>query len=405
MLLEDRRRTGRASASRRSRSAGRRAPGGASISGVWWTVGVGRVGHEAASAELRPRPARRRGARAAPRRGRRASRSVSKVRIVAASSNGIQRTSSNSWSCSAQVAADRLHQEVVDGLVDARAGLDEPVLDRVQRAGDPDLEPGLLGDLAQGRLLGRLAGVRACPWAASRSGRRARAGGCRRRARAALPRSGRRCRRRTWRSRSSGVPRRRCGARASGRARRARTVAQSHDHARPRSGRSTAPSTAAGWIARQPARSRVSGRDLGAVAARSRGRRGAWNDPAGRRPSRRSRTRVDGRTKSGRRPGRVLGGDAVIHGRLWYRFRPALQGRVEHRCASSPRPPVPARHGPRPRSISRRAAATYSVEHAGGVGAQRVEVRRAASRRRRGSSARSARPGCRAPGRCRASPR
>ena len=67
-------------------------------------------------------------------------------------------------------------------------------------------------DLAEGRLLGRLAAGRACPWAASRSRRRARAGGCRRRAGAVRPRTGRRCRRRRWRSRSSGAPRRRGGA-------------------------------------------------------------------------------------------------------------------------------------------------------------------------------------------------
>ena len=33
------------------------------------------------------------------------------------------------------------------------------VLDRVERAGDPDLQPGLLLDLAEGRLLAALAGV------------------------------------------------------------------------------------------------------------------------------------------------------------------------------------------------------------------------------------------------------
>ena len=59
-----------------------------------------------------------------------------------------------------QVAADRVHQEVVDGLVDARAGLDEGVLDRIERSADPDLEPGLLLDLAQGGLLATLTGDR-----------------------------------------------------------------------------------------------------------------------------------------------------------------------------------------------------------------------------------------------------
>ena len=59
-----------------------------------------------------------------------------------------------------QVAAGRLHQEVVHGLVDACPALDEPVLDGVEGCHDPHLEAGLLRDLAQRRLLGGLAGVR-----------------------------------------------------------------------------------------------------------------------------------------------------------------------------------------------------------------------------------------------------
>src|SRR5205809_1169729 len=59
-----------------------------------------------------------------------------------------------------EVAADRLHQEVVDRLVDAAAALDEPVLDRLELVGDADLKTGLLGDLAEGGLLPRLARVR-----------------------------------------------------------------------------------------------------------------------------------------------------------------------------------------------------------------------------------------------------
>src|SRR6185503_9454998 len=58
-----------------------------------------------------------------------------------------------------EVAPDRLHQEVVDGLVDPGAALDEPVLDRVEDVRDPDLETGLLGDLAEGGLLAGLTGV------------------------------------------------------------------------------------------------------------------------------------------------------------------------------------------------------------------------------------------------------
>ena len=78
---------------------------------------------------------------------------------ASASSTPTQRTSSNSWSCSDQVAADRLHQEVVDGLVDARPRLHEPVLDGPDGRHDADLEPGLLLHLAERRLLDRLIGV------------------------------------------------------------------------------------------------------------------------------------------------------------------------------------------------------------------------------------------------------
>src|SRR5262245_33840 len=49
----------------------------------------------------------------------------------------------------AQVAPGGVHQEVVDGLVDAGPALDEPVLDRVERALDPDVEAGLLADFAE----------------------------------------------------------------------------------------------------------------------------------------------------------------------------------------------------------------------------------------------------------------
>ena len=117
-----------------------------------------------------------------------------------ASSKVIQRTSSNSWSWRGQVAADRLHQEVVDGLVDARPRLDEPVLDRVERAGDADLEPGLLARPRGARSPRGSRRGSACPSAGSRSGRRARAGDSRRRATAGPTRTGRRSRRRKWRS-------------------------------------------------------------------------------------------------------------------------------------------------------------------------------------------------------------
>ena len=59
-----------------------------------------------------------------------------------------------------QAAADGLHQEEVDGLVDARAALGEEVLDGADRCVDADLQPGLLGNLAQGRLLDALGVIR-----------------------------------------------------------------------------------------------------------------------------------------------------------------------------------------------------------------------------------------------------
>ena len=56
-------------------------------------------------------------------------------------------------------AAGRRHEEVVDDLVDARARLHEPVLDVADALEDGDLQAGLLGHLAERRLLGPLARV------------------------------------------------------------------------------------------------------------------------------------------------------------------------------------------------------------------------------------------------------
>src|SRR6185295_20003430 len=61
---------------------------------------------------------------------------------------------------SIEVASDGVHEEVVDGLVDARAGLDEGVFDRVERPADSDLQARLLLDLADRGLLAALAGLR-----------------------------------------------------------------------------------------------------------------------------------------------------------------------------------------------------------------------------------------------------
>ena len=58
--------------------------------------------------------------------------------------------------------AGDLHQEEMDGLVDALAVLGEEVVDRSDRGQDAHLKPCLLPDLAQRRLLHRLCTVR-CP--------------------------------------------------------------------------------------------------------------------------------------------------------------------------------------------------------------------------------------------------
>ena len=108
--------------------------------------------------------------------------------------------------------------------------------------------------------------------------------------------------------------------------------------------------------------------------------------------------------ESGRRAGRVLGRDAVIHGRLWYRFGQGLQGRRQHgahlrrvlRCQGAPR------LGEIDLPVRRR---DVQVDDAGRVDPERVQVRAGACRRRRASSDRSGRPGSRAPGRCPGFPR
>ena len=59
-----------------------------------------------------------------------------------------------------QAAASRLHQEEMNRLVDARPALGEEVLDGPDRRVDLDLEPSLLGDLTEGRLLDALGLIR-----------------------------------------------------------------------------------------------------------------------------------------------------------------------------------------------------------------------------------------------------
>ena len=269
-------------------------------------------------------------------------------------SNGTQRTWSNSWSWPSQVAADRLHQEVVDGLVDPGPALDEPVLDRVEDVGDPDLETGLLGDLAEGRLLARLAGVRACPSAGSRSGCRDRGGGRRRRGRG-LPSS----KRTTMPPAEVAVP---VLSRATAPWRRSSGGSRPRRRT-PSSGRRPGPrpavDDAAGRVAavdRAPVAAEL-GEDAVAGSAEDRqaGRRGleragaAEAQPALARPGRRA-DEPRGRT------GRVPRGDAVLHGRQWYRFNPALQGPDPPRIGGRRPLPVSARHAAPASAISRSAS-------------------------------------------------
>ena len=218
-------------------------------------------------------------------------------------------------------------------------------------------QAGLLVDLAEGRLLaasrpalrrplGQGPGptVALAPAAADDEPRLART------------RGGRRSRRRRWRSRSSAAPRRRRGARAPGDA-GAPGPGPLHDDERAGTTARACARTAAGWIARQPARSCVERRDRRAVQDGRPRRRGL--ERAGRTETQPALPDAGrGTDESRRRAGRVLGRDAVIHGRLWYRFGPGLQGRREHCSASSSRPPVPGAPRDSARSISRRAAAT-----------------------------------------------
>ena len=119
-----------------------------------------------------------------------------------------------------------------------------------------------------------------------------------------------------------------------------------------------------------------------------------------------SLARATGRAdESGRRPSRVLGGDAVSHGRQWYRVRVALQAprRAPRPCASA----VSGASAPRARarSISRRAAATYSVQDAGGMRPERGEVGGQRPDVTAGHRAGQRRAGSRALARCPACPR
>ena len=87
-------------------------------------------------------------------------RSVGNVSSATASWTGNKRTVLELVVVVVEAAADRLHQEEVDGLVDALAVLGEEVVDRSDRREDAHLEARLLDDLAERGLLDRLGAVR-----------------------------------------------------------------------------------------------------------------------------------------------------------------------------------------------------------------------------------------------------
>ncbi len=225
----------------------------------------------------------------------------------------------------------------MDRLVEPRPRLDEPVLDGVERACDADLEAGLLGDLAQGCLLARLACGRSalgeCPRpgvaiAASTSHHEPRAFGVESDDDAARGSGGRR-------------PQAGHGADAAP-DRRAVPARPERDHAMTTSGRGRPPADrrmAAGLMARQPARSCVTGATAGPCRTVAR-TPGALNVPDGRSPSRRSRKRVEGRTNRAAGRAAYLAAMLWSMGRLWYRFRQGLQAPHQGPAASSRRPPA-----------------------------------------------------------------
>ena len=109
-------------------------------------------------------------------------RSVSNVSSSAASSKATQRTWSNSWSWRGEVAAGRLHQEVVDGLVDPGAALDEPYSIESRASVIRTSRPVSSATSRRAVCSTRLAGVRGALGQGPGHGRRVRAGGRRRRA-------------------------------------------------------------------------------------------------------------------------------------------------------------------------------------------------------------------------------
>ena len=160
-----------------------------------------------------------------------------------------------------------------------------------------------------------------------------------------------------------------------------------------------APGEPARWSARATGRAaRSAGRRPGG-GARCAGRAPPTNADHGRRPSRRSRARADGWTNA-RRPGRVAGGDAVLHVRIVPR-----QGSLQVRSGGVRPLPVTGRPAPF-RDGRRRARAARGRRRAHRAPAPRApRGGRRSSRRRRGRRAGQRGADARAPGRSRPSAR
>ena len=272
------------------------------------------AGRRVATSGRRARSARR--ARRARARSRRSA-------CAGASAKPIQRTCVELVVVAARSPPVGLHQEVVDGLVDPGAALDERST-RSSRAGRRSGPRGRSPRRPRGAPSARSSRRRgACPWAGSRSRRRARAGGCRRRGGRSRPRTGRRCRRRKWRWRvlsRATAPRRRWTASAARAAPEPAQCIATRDAAgrsadRARRGADGAPAARG---------ARTSGRRSGRRSTVRRGRRGL--ERAGAReaepPLPGPRRGAD---EARRRAGRVLRGDAVLHRPQSYRVRTALQ--------------------------------------------------------------------------------
>ena len=236
-------------------------------------------------------------------------RSVSNVSSVAASSNVDPADLLELVVVAGQVAADGLHEEVVDRLVDPRPVLHERVLDLVERPDDVHREAGLLGHLAESRLLGGLADVRRPLGQGPGNRRRVRAGVCRRPAAGRLRRSGGRDRPR--RSRSP-LQARHAGATEARRGPGPRSVRVQGIVARAAAGKTAASSGrldhgGAPWRA---------GRSAARLRARARSAAGRGHEPGPGAEPEAPLTGFGRRMDVPRGPSPVECGDAVLHARI-----------------------------------------------------------------------------------------